>query len=105
MQAGWLKEREALYLRRSVERPLQRNGGAVRVPGDMRPGDAEVAEQSAAISSLLPYRERVSGTGTARKAAAVIRDHAIVVGDTRLSQQGEERIREDAAVDQQQRFA
>src|SRR5262245_43766561 len=97
---GRLKEREALYLCRSIERPLQRNSGAVRVPGDMRPGDTEVSEQSAAISSLLPYREWGSGTGTTRKAAAVIRDHAIVVGDAGLSPQGEERIREDAAVDQ-----
>ena len=54
---------------------------------------------------LLPDRERGSGTGTARKAAAVIRDHAIVVGDAGLSQQGEERIREDAAVDQEQRLS
>ena len=78
----------------------KRNGGAVRVPGDMHPGDAEVSEQGAAISRLLPYRERVSGTGAARKAAAVIRDYAIVIGDAGFGQQGEERIREDAAVDQ-----
>src|SRR5262245_23045383 len=70
----------------------------------MRPGDAEVSEQRAAISSLLRYRERISGTGTARKAAAVIRDHAIVVGDAGLSQQGKEPIREDAAVNQQHRL-
>jgi hypothetical protein len=72
------------------------------VAGDMRPGNPEVAEERTAIGGLLGYRERDTGTATARKATAVIGDHAIVVGKAGLGQQREEAIREDATMDQQQ---
>ena len=63
-----------------------------------------MAEQSVAIRRLLPNGERGAGSATPRKAAAVIRDHAKVVGDAGLSLQRVKRIREDLAMDQHHRF-
>jgi hypothetical protein len=57
--------------------------------------DTQVAEQSAAIGRLLPNGELGAGSATPRKAAAVIRDYAKVVGDAGLSPQRVKRIRED----------
>ena len=70
----------------------------------MRPGNPEVSEQCATISGLLRYRERDIGTATARKAASVIGDHAIVVCNAGLGPQSEVGIGKNAAVDQQQRL-
>jgi hypothetical protein len=50
------------------------------------------------------HREQDTGTITACKAASVIGDHAIVVGDGRLGTQREVGIGKNAAVDQQQRL-
>jgi hypothetical protein len=72
-----------------VECPLYRDGGAIGVSGDMRPGNPEVSEQCATISGLLRYCERDTGTATARKAASVIGDHAIVVCNAGLGPQSE----------------
>ena len=59
------------------------------MPGDMRPRNPQVAEEGTGISDLLPDHEWSAGTTAPRKAAAVVRDHAIGVGDAGLSQQGE----------------
>jgi hypothetical protein len=70
----------------------------------MCPGNPEVLEERTTISGLLRDRERDTGTTTARKAAAVIGDHAIVVGNAGLSPQRVVGIGQNAAVDQQQRL-
>jgi hypothetical protein len=63
-----------------------------------------MSEQGTAICGLLLERARCCGARTAGKAATVIRDHAIVVDKGGLGEEGEARIREDAAVDQEQRL-
>ena len=94
-----------MHLRGRIERPLHCNGGAVRVPKDVCPGDLEVAQQGTAIGSLLPDGEGTADTGTVCEAPAVIRDHAIGVRNRGLDTQGRVRIREDTAVNQQQRLS
>jgi hypothetical protein len=61
-QQGGLKERQTLYGGGGIECPLYRDGGAIGVSGDMRPGNPEVSEQCATISGLLRYGERDTGT-------------------------------------------
>jgi hypothetical protein len=103
-RATHIKQCQAVQLCGSVECPLHRNGAAVGMPGDMRPGEAQMSEQGTAICGLLLERARGCGARTAGKAATVIRDHAIVVDKGGLGEEGEARIREDAAVDQEQRL-
>src|SRR5258708_5096236 len=89
---------------RGVEGELKGDGAAIGIADDVRPVHAEFPQERSTVPGLFGNADRTIRMSAGRKAATMVANQAVSLGQRRLGEQRSEDIGEDTAVNEDNRL-